>query len=243
MSKGFDIKKIREEIDKRKSQSQVINSNDTQITVPKSGDMFLRDLITSLNTGKPNNAVKKMQIVEQLAEEKKPTGIKKKNTIDFSSENIYSLINDTSVNRGYESRNVSESIEVDREELMSRKMEQQSKDLVKKFQNGVSDVSHLVEQYYGKQQVKQPTTDNSQSIIGQISTKYINEEIDRIFNKYINENVGVILENAIKNTIIEIYSKERVKAVLLELDIDGMIREGVLKTIKELQERKKRKGA
>lgn len=243
MNKGFDVKKIREEIDRKKSQSQVINAGGSQIAVPRTGDAFLRDLVTSLNTGKATDAVKKMQIVEQVAEEKKPSGIKRKGSAGLSSENIHSLINNTSTNEGYEPINAPEPIYEDREELMARNMEQQNKGLISKYQNGAPDVSHLVEQFYGKQPVKQPIAGNPQPIMGQISANYINEEVDRRFNNYINENMGAILEGAIKNTIIEMYSKERVKTVLAELDIDGMIREGVLRTIKQLQERKKQKGS
>jgi len=242
MSKGFDVKKIREEIDRKKNQSQVINAGGSQIAVPRTGDAFLRDLVTSLNTGRATDAVKKMQIVEQIAEEKKPSGIKgKKVATGFSSENIHSLINSEVKNDRYESNSVSEPIYEDREELMVRKIEEQNNGLVNKYKNGTLDVNHLVEQYYGKQSEKQLVTGHKQSVIGQISTNYIDEEVDRRFNVYINENMGAILEGAIKNTIIEMYSKERVKSVLQELDIDGMIKKGVIRTIKELQERKKQK--
>jgi hypothetical protein len=244
MSKGFDVKKIREEIDRKKSQSQVINAGGSQIAVPRTGDAFLRDLVTSLNTGRATDAVKKMQIVEQVAEEKKPSGIKsKRSAAGFSSDNIHSLINTTSTNEGYEPISSPEPLYEDREELMAKKIEQQNKGLANKYQNGAADVSHLVEQFYGKQPAKQQIAGNSQPLMGQISANYINEEVDRRFNAYINENMGAILEGAIKNTIIEMYSKERVKAVLQELDIDGMIKEGVLRTIKQLQERKKQKGS
>jgi len=243
--KGFDVKKIREEIDRKRSQSEVIGSGNSQISVPRTGDAFLRDLVTSLNTGNLTPAVKKMQIVEQIAEEKKPTGIKSNR--GFSSENIHSLIN-SSPNENYQEQQqpirTNSYDDGDREEYMARKMDEQNRGLVNKFQNpNGADVSQLVERYYGasKPNNQSVIAGNQQPMSNQLNSRIINEEIDRRFNLYLNENMGAILEGAIRNTIIEMYSKERVKTVLAELDFDGMIREGVLRTIKELQDRKKQK--
>ena len=66
----------------------------------------------------------------------------------------------------------------------------------------------------------------------------LNEEIKKGINTYLQENFNYIVEDAIKNTILELYTVERIKDVLIEND--EIIKKMVINTIKELQNKSKK---
>lgn len=80
-----------------------------------------------------------------------------------------------------------------------------------------------------------PTQGVSVSPQGLISPNALNESV----KKMIDENFAHIVEHAMKDAIVEIYAVERIKEVIEENET--MIRDVVLKTIRELQDKNKKK--
>lgn len=70
---------------------------------------------------------------------------------------------------------------------------------------------------------------------GMISPNTLNESVKKV----IDENFSHIVEHAMKDAIVEIYASERIKEVIEENE--NMIREVVIKTIKELQDKNRKK--
>jgi hypothetical protein len=106
----------------------------------------------------------------------------------------------------------------DREALLFEELERKKRELlaggaVAAYQQGVNNPQSTA-------QVPQPT---------------LNEEVVK---NIINEQFVHIVEHAMKDAIVEIYAVERIKEVLSESE--DMIRGVVLKTIRELQNKKKK---
>ena len=69
---------------------------------------------------------------------------------------------------------------------------------------------------------------------GLVSPNGLNESVKKV----IDENFSHIVEHAMKDAIVGIYAGERIKEVIEENE--SLIRDIVLKTIKELQEKNKK---
>ena len=70
---------------------------------------------------------------------------------------------------------------------------------------------------------------------GLVSPNSLNESVKKV----IDENFAHIVEHAMKDAIVEIYAVERIKEVLEENE--SMVRDVVIKTIRELQNKNKKK--
>lgn len=109
----------------------------------------------------------------------------------------------------------------DRDELFWREFENR-----KKF--GLADE---LEKHSQSAEVFNPNMNHGKSLV-------LNEEIKKGINTYLQENFNYIVEDAIKNTILELYTVERIKDVLIEND--EIIKKMVINTIKELQNKSKK---
>jgi hypothetical protein len=72
-----------------------------------------------------------------------------------------------------------------------------------------------------------------------LNEAYLIERVQKVVNNYLSENLAPIFEDAIKNTIIEMYAVERIKEVLTENR--EMIKSLVYETIREIQAKSKNK--
>ena len=90
---------------------------------------------------------------------------------------------------------------------------------------------------YNGQQMLTSKPVNTQQVGAQVDDGTLNESVRKIVNNHLVENFGTVLEEAIKNTVIEMYAVERIKLVLNENK--DLIKTVVYETIRELQKKKK----
>ncbi|NJO65274.1 MAG: hypothetical protein HC836_46410 [Richelia sp. RM2_1_2] len=245
----FDVSKIREEVDSRKKQQiQKAESSGQAVHAPVSSMSFLRSLKESVVTGNASSAViNKMKMVEQKAYEKNPIAPRPSKVLD---ENMSSLIGvGTNVapqqrqqpprQQAYDINEGQDSVDP-REAQMYREMQARNTNLANR---AGGNVDSLISEYYNTKPVSQSPQHQQIPMGGglMLNERAINEAIDDRFTTYISESAGPIMEAALKNTIIELYSKERVKKALIEMDLTKMVKEIVIETIKELQDRNKKK--
>jgi hypothetical protein len=72
----------------------------------------------------------------------------------------------------------------------------------------------------------------------QLNEAALVENVQNVVKGYLTENLGPIFEEAIKNTVIEMYAVERIKEVLNENR--DLIKSVVVETIKEIRDRSKK---
>ena len=220
MAKGVDLNKLKDEIDSRKKERNSISSKLGESVgsdiAPR--DAFLNGLLTSRETGKETASTKLIKLVENKVAAK-------------HGELVRHEINETAVDTlpprsGFREE---KTTEVD---MSPERDEQLFADLEKKRKQT------LAEQMQGF--INSPTS-NRQSITPTqspvLNEGVLVENVKKIVNNYLVENFGPVIEEAIKNTVIEMYAVERIKEVLQENK--EMIKALVYETIRELQAKKK----
>ena len=213
---SVDLSKLREEIDNRKQEKNTINQEDTK-QAPK--DSFLNGLLTSLKTGQESMSTKKLKMVEQKAAEKK--GETKKN---FSG-------NDTmldAIEKHGGGGNTSEiptapepTGDKDRDHLLYEEYDRKMKEMFGENAKNVMQ-PHQLKQPQQRSQPKQQL--NEEYLVGTVK-------------KILNESFAPMVEDAMKDAIVEIYSVEKIKEVIQENE--SVIKGIVINTIRELQKKKK----
>lgn len=215
--KNVDLSKLRKEIDSRK-QEQVTQKQKTE-HAPK--DSFLNELLTSLKTGQPTNSSKRVKMVEQKAAEK--TGEVNKNS--SGNETMVDAIGKHSGNQNSTQMPSEPQItgDDDRDNLLyeeyNRKMEEM-------FGKGAKNV---MQPHQPNQTQNQLTSQPKQ----QLNEEYLVGTVKKI----LNENFAPMVEEAMKDAIVEIYSVEKIKEVIQENE--SLIKGIVINTIRELQKKKK----
>ena len=75
---------------------------------------------------------------------------------------------------------------------------------------GMADaMAHAMGQPQGGQSLQQPTSQ-------QMSPNYLVEQVNNAVHTYMTTNMNAVLEQAVKNTMMEIYEKEKIKIALEE---------------------------
>lgn len=219
MKKNVNLDKLKQEISSRQKEKNQGNGD----AVPK--DKFLYGLISSLKTGQINEATNLIKTVDNQTSKK--LGEKPRMKVD---ENIPAT-------KPQPQRDISNHQAIDmspeREEQLWRDMESMKK------QTLAESIQRYYNQMGGNQQY--PLTGNYQQ---PQQTPMLNEEhlmgaVKGTVDKYLTENFGLVVEEAIKSTILEMYAIERIKEVLTENKdlVKGMVYE----TIREIQEKNKLK--
>jgi len=213
-NKNIDLTKLRDEIDNRKRNKSGSSTNVNKIkeaNQPK--DSFLNELITSLNTGKQTESTKLIKMVESKAAEKNGE------TPRTSSNTVSSELNKHSNQLSSPPAQTQTS---DRDYLLYEELERKKKEMINggaNYNQGVSQINEMV---------KQP-----QQQAGLITENQLNEAVDNI----IKDKFAHIVEQAMKDSIVEIYANTRMKEVLDENE--DYIKKIVIDTIRGLQKKKK----
>jgi hypothetical protein len=173
-------------------------------------DAFLHNLQKSLETGQMTEAAKRIKAVDQGAANKI---IAKKGGIPSNTGTSPSM-SEALAAHGGSTVNSSSQETSDRDDLLYEEFKRKQNELL----NGVSA--------------------GNNSGIAQVPQVNLNEAVlNESVKKIINENFAHIVGEAMKDTIIEIYSVEKMKEVMLENR--DLIRKVVIETIRELQNKKK----
>ena len=231
MAQKVDLNKLKTEISNRKLEKGVVAPN-LREGVQGSGprDTFLNGLITSLQTGQSTPAINKIKLVE--------------NTVALKNgEDTRHIIKEAAPQR--QTTNTPQRIDLggsDRGEQMFTDLAQKNNATLTESINsfngsqGGTPTSPTVD-YGGNQYL---TSAPAQAGIPQnLNEAALSESVKGMVNTHLSENLGPIFEEAIKNTIIEMYAVERIQEVLNENK--GLIKDVVIETIKEIQARTKAK--
>ena len=217
----LDVSKLREEIDRRKSNSLVKNEG----FVPK--DKFLSDLRKSLLTGTNTESVDKIKIVANEAS--KRAGIaSRREGLDFDVKETppFSNVGVAKPKRTI----VTEHEDEDREYLLNRSHQNKG---------GGSTLAEALEG-----QMKKEYPQYSQQRAGEIqhpqniNEQYLINKIDARVTDFLVENVGQIFTESMKSILLEQFSKEKLKEVLFENK--DVLRKAVIEVIRDIQNKSKK---
>lgn len=234
-TKKLDLNKLRNEIDKEKQNRTAVPSHFGESVGGKNvapRDEFLHGLVASLQTGKATPASNLIKTVENKVTEKHGGIAKHK-------------INEVAPTPVQNQRPSSVDMSPDRDEQLFRDLESKRKqtlgESISNFQgNAPTTPNQPTVNYNGNQFLTSAPTNTS---VGgrsmQINEGELVEGVKGIVNNYLTENLGVVFEEAIKGTIIEMYAVERIKEVLNENR--DLIKTVVIETIREIQAKNKAK--
>lgn len=215
MSNKFNLDTIKEEMATRRSER---NSVSEQLGEPISNnqakDGFLNGLITSFKTGKETHSTKRIKLIENKVDIKEGKAPKfKENTTIEDINTIESYNKNTNF------------LQNDRDELMYN-------DLSKKALKNGQTLSESLMSLTGQGQ-----QNNLQQNRSDLNHSQLNDGVKNIVNNYLAENFGFILEESIKNTLLEMYAVDRIKQVLIENK--GLIKKIMYEILKENKSKEK----
>lgn len=218
----LDLNKLKDEIDNRKKIKAEVSIDGTGGVVgapPR--DVFLNGLLESLSTGKDTQSSILVKSVDNLVT-KKNGGVGKlpidKTVIDNPRQPANPALSMT-----HSLNEVTQS--ADRDEQLFAEFKRMKANNNKTLADSIENYSTT------------PTVGasmNQPNAAGQVLNEaYLNEKVNSIVDGRLVENLGLVMEEAMKNTIIEMYAVERIKTVLHENK--ELIRTVVIDTIKEIQ--------
>ena len=219
-----DLNKIRAEIDNRKRERNISSSlNESTGTAVAPRDAFLYELMKSHDTGAETSATKRIKLVEnQVAIKNNETvrhNVKETEVVDRAPARIPVQSNKPV-------------------EMSPERDEQLFIDLQNKNKQTLAE---SIAPYIGGGQKKNLNQTASAVPAAQLNEGYLVENVKKIVDNYLIDNFGQVVEEAIKDTIIEMYAAERIKEVLTENK--EMIRGVIIEVIKEISDKNKAKKA
>lgn len=237
MAEKLDLNKLKAEIHNEKQSRNVVPSqlgeNVGVGVAPR--DVFLHGLQTSLKSGQETAASSLIKVVENKVAEKH--GGVKVHAVNETAPAPTPTANPTPVGPS-----------PDRDEQLYADLEKKRKstlaESISNFQgNAPSTPQAPVVNYGGTQYlttppVGTPMNEGAVQMPMQLNEAALVENVKNVVNGYLSENLGVIFEEAIKNTVIEMYAVERIKEVLNENR--DLVKSVVVETIKEIRDRSKK---
>lgn len=209
-NKKVDLSKLRDEIDNRKKNKGIVKETNVNYGKNMPKDSFLNELVTSLNTGKETESTKLIKMVENKAAEKK------------GETPINQINSNTNIESNKHPNQLNTQQQGDRDHLLFEELERKKKEM---FNGGTlnSNTTPTNEQF----------NSNSTQKGGLITENQLNETVNNI----IKDKFAHIVEQAMKDSIVEIYAETRMKEVLDENK--EYIKNIVIETIRGLQKKKK----
>lgn len=171
---------------------------------------FLHRLAESLKTGSDNEAINRIKMIEN------------KISVDNNEKPIYNTTRPTPKQKIDETQSSNVGSQ-ERDDLLWMEFERKKKETL----------ADSIEKYNKPKQQNY----NNKSLMNE---GHLVENVKKVVDGYLNENYGQLLEDSIKNAVIEMYAIERIKTVINENK--SMIRDVVIETIRELQAKSKKKG-
>lgn len=210
---SIDLSKLKDEInDRKKSTGNVSNETDNNVK-----DKFLNGLIESLNTGKETESSNLLKRVDSETSKKTGDNLVKNNTNNGE-------INKPNTNNKSQSKTSLQSTNVDygdRDEKLFEEYERKKRQFFNNRKVNENQISSKPNNYVNQE------------------NQYISEDkLHETINNIISDKFAMIVEQAMKDSIIEIYTTTRMKEVLD--DNKDTIRKIVIDVIRELQTKKKK---
>lgn len=216
MPSKVDLNKLREELESRKQTSTRANESD------KPKDNFLFELEASLRNGSESRATNRIKLIENKTAEKL-----KENTVYPEISTSQQKVEQRKDVRPVPQQNKYIGESQDREEQMYRELNNRVK-------GGLGDA---LEEFSGNSRggYKQPNIQNP----NMINEEMLNKAVKKIVIDFLGENLQSILEEAIKETILEMYAMDRIKTVITENK--DILKTAVYDIIRDLQNKNKEK--
>lgn len=238
MAKKLDLNKLRDEIDKEKQNRNITPSSlgETVGAGVSPRDVFLTGLLEARETGADNAATTLIKTVENKTTEKHG-GITTHQINEVAPAPV-------------QTRTPTVEMSPERDEQLFRDLEQKRKatlaESIQSFTGSQGAAPQAPSVNYNGQQflTSMPATAPAAAVAPtgapmQINEAALVENVKNVVNGYLSENLGVIFEEAIKGTIIEMYAVERIKEVLNENR--DLVKSVVVETIREIQAKSKSK--
>jgi len=221
MSKNtIDLNKLKEELESRKQSGSQRQSG--EINLPK--DNFLYELENSLRSGAESRATNRIKLIENKAAEKN-------NETPVHGDVAVGVVNKQQIKpqqqqtRPQQNKNyITES--PDREELMYKDFNLKA--------NKNSGLGDALNEFVGS-----PRPQQKFGAPQMINEEILNENVKKLVNNYLSENLEAIFEEAIKETILELYAMDRIKTVINENK--DIVKTAVYDVLREIQSKNKTK--
>jgi len=222
----IDLSKLSEEIDRRKKDKTTVSESlgevDSNTPAPK--NKFLNELLHSLKSGKPSPSTERIGLIEEKVSEKfgENKVPKKQPQRRSESQTHFDIPEEKSV----------ADVEKSREDALYEEFKRRQSEYSNRVKGSYED--ELLNELTGK---KQPQQQPQPTQSGYLSEGHLVNNVKKVVDNYLAENFSVIVEETIKDSIIEMYAIERIKNVLSENK--DLIKSVVIETIRELQAKKK----
>ncbi len=226
---NVDLNKLNEEIARRKSSKGTTNVNENaNYGAPK--DAFLNGLVKSLMTGQQTPALDKIRKVDSDADRLK---VNVNGTVEVKK-------NAPAPVRTTQPTQPAQQYTPQPERLVEMSPERDDQIFAEFERRSKQKLTEEMAKYANPQQPMQPMQPVQQPMQGMpmINEAYLAESVNKMVKNYLVENFGPVLEEAIKDTILEMYAVERIKEVLNENK--EMIKTIVYETIKEIRSQQKK---
>ena len=233
-----DLSNIKEQINKRKAAAGVLPEQKKQAR-----DAFLTELLQARNTGTPTKASEKVKIVERVsdrvgADGRVSSGNSSRNVDPNLLAHVNTPTNNPTIPQHYPSQQQYQPVNEGMLPERDSRYDAQVNQLYDQYRGGNQPQTQQPNSFgmLTEQQVAQIMAQQGQG--GQLpQNQILTEQVGTAINGFINDNMGVIVEQAMKNAVMEMYSIERIKKTLDENR--DLIQKIVIDTIKMLSERKK----
>lgn len=239
---SVDLKKLKEEIDQRKSNiNERSNALGEKPVTKQSGDQFLKELMHSARTGQETNASVKVKAVDRVAESKITGKAVDPNLLNHIPKSTPSASN--TINEGQPKRTAAMDAKIAEAKRISEAKNGES--YATPSNAGLADA---ISQYSNTPTVGSPMNNNNgylneQEVMKKLgynpnnlqTSPLITEQVTKVAKDLLNENFGKLYAEAMKNDIIETYKAEVIREAINENR--SFIKQIVHETIVELQKK------
>lgn len=236
----IDLNIIKEQISKRREEVGATPQQKKQ-----NRDAFLSELLQARNNGVPTKASEKIKIVEKVSDKVVNGRVPAEHSAKNVDPSLLAHVNPTPPANTPQYQPQANPYQPINEGMMGERdtrFDAQINNLNNQYLQGTPPQQPQQANQFGmltEQQVQQMMANQQGTQLPQ--NNLMTEQVGTAINSFINENMGVIVEQAMKNAVMEMYSIERIKTTLDENR--DLIQKIVIDTIKMLSERKKAKAA
>jgi len=241
MADKIQLDKIKEEIKKSKEQHNVVPQNLGENVSSLSAsprDEFLNGLMTSLKTGSQTPATNLVKEVHNTVVDKKGGDSRHQSPQQEPSQSVKPTAKPHKSSVGMSSER-DEKMFQDFEKMKSSTLAES----IENFNGGGKKTdgnNSPTVNFNGQQYLTTPPANTNQGAAPQqLNEGLLVENVKEIVNEHLSQNLGPIFEEAIKNTVIEMYAVERIQEVLKENR--DLIKSVVIETIKDIRNKSKTK--
>jgi hypothetical protein len=223
----IDLKNLTSEISSRKREKK-----ETAVKLGESGkgampaDQFLHGLWNARNTGLPNAATNALKLIENRID------IKEGKTPTKQLDNL-ELLQHVSTPQPI-STPIQQQRTV-RQQPVGQEYNEREEALYAEFERKQKELYETYPSIYPKPQQK---TQRTVAGTGQVLNEEVLNEVKADIIGYIKENFAPIVEEAMKDAIMEMYASERIKQVLTENN-NELVEKVVIDVLKRIQEKRK----